>query len=86
MESQILEKYYQRMLYIQDQAKQIKELEQQKHELTQKLKEKIISRIVGLAYNFVDPMANESDEDTRLELMMQYDEEVDGIIKDIKRL
>jgi hypothetical protein len=31
-------------------------------------------------------MANESDEDTRLELMMQYDEEVDDIIKDIKRL
>jgi hypothetical protein len=31
-------------------------------------------------------MANESDEDTRLELMMQYDEEVDDIIKDINRL
>ncbi|KAA6365155.1 MAG: hypothetical protein EZS28_039318, partial [Streblomastix strix] len=50
------------------------------------LKEKIINRLVGLAYSFVDPMANESDEDTRLELMMQYDEEVEDIIKDINRL
>jgi hypothetical protein len=31
-------------------------------------------------------MANESDEDTRLELMEKYDAEVDDIIKDIKRL
>ncbi|KAA6312194.1 MAG: hypothetical protein EZS28_055971, partial [Streblomastix strix] len=62
----------------------IKELEQQKHELTQKLKEKIINRLLGLAYSFVDPMANESDENTRLELMEQYDAEVDDIIKDIK--
>ncbi|KAA6369396.1 MAG: hypothetical protein EZS28_035076 [Streblomastix strix] len=73
-------------LYIQDQCRQIKELEQKKHELNQILKEKIINRLVGLAYSFVDPMTNESDEDTRLELMMQYDEEVDGIIKDINRL
>ncbi|KAA6354230.1 MAG: hypothetical protein EZS28_050243, partial [Streblomastix strix] len=65
---------------------QIKELEQKKHELNQILKEKIINRLVGLAYSFVDPMANENDEDTRLELMMQYDEEVDDIIKDINRL
>ncbi|KAA6404427.1 MAG: hypothetical protein EZS28_000048 [Streblomastix strix] len=43
--------------------------------LLKKLKENIINRLVGLAYSFVDPMANESDEDTRLELMEQYDAE-----------
>ncbi|KAA6356189.1 MAG: hypothetical protein EZS28_048284 [Streblomastix strix] len=72
--------------YIQDQTKQIKELEQQKHELAQNLKEKIINRLVRLTYSFVDPMVNEDDEDTRLELMELYDTEVDDIIKDIKRL
>ncbi|KAA6309751.1 MAG: hypothetical protein EZS28_056445, partial [Streblomastix strix] len=50
------------------------------------LKEKIINRLLGLAYSFVDPMANESDEDTRLELMEQYDEEIEDIIQDIRKL
>ncbi|KAA6365465.1 MAG: hypothetical protein EZS28_039008, partial [Streblomastix strix] len=42
--------------------------------------------LVGLAYSFVDPMAYESDEDTRLELMEQFDEEVEDIIKDVKKM
>ncbi|KAA6391089.1 MAG: hypothetical protein EZS28_013385 [Streblomastix strix] len=36
--------------------------------------------------SFVDPMANESDEDTRLELMDKYDAEVDDIFKDIQKM
>ncbi|KAA6381602.1 MAG: hypothetical protein EZS28_022870 [Streblomastix strix] len=35
---------------------------------------------------FVDPMANESDEDAKLDLMEQFEAEIEDIIKDIKKL